>query len=97
MPWTFITILTTPPEKTREVFDGLEQLIREPREGELEGGTVRIAEAFRLFGDQDAILRCEIEDPIRCTDMMNALVNRVYRIRGVQDTQTYLSVPFPTS
>ncbi len=97
MPWTFITLITTAPEKTQEAFEELERLVKDSREGKLEGGTVRITAAFKLFGDYDAVLRFEIEEPVRYYDLMNALANRVCRIPGVQDTRTYLAVPFPPS
>ncbi len=97
MPWTFITILTIAPEKNQEAFKKLEQLVRESQQGKLEGGRVKITGAFKLFGDYDAILRFEVEDPAHHESVMNALANRVCRIPGVQDTRTYLAVPFPAS
>mgnify|MGYP005846693239 CR=1 FL=1 len=95
MAWTFITILTTAPEKTQEAFSKLEQLIKESKEGRLEGGTVKIKEAFKLFGEYDAILRLEIEEPARYYNVMDALANRICQIPGVQDTRTTSWFPSP--
>lgn len=97
MSWTFITILTITPEKNQGAFRKLGQLVKESRQGKLEGGLVKITGAFKLFGEYDAILRFEIEEPDRYTSVMDALTNRVCRIPGVQDTRTYFAVPFPAS
>lgn len=40
MSWTFITILTIAPEKNQEAFRKLEQLVKESKQGKLEGGRV---------------------------------------------------------
>lgn len=97
MAWTFITILTIAPEKNQEAFGKLEELVTESKQGKLEGGKVKITGAFKLFGDYDAILRFEVEEPAHYTNVMDALANRVCQIPGVQDTRTYFAVPFAAS
>ncbi len=97
MPWTFVTILTIAPEKNQEAFRKLEQLVRESKQGKLEGGRVKITGAFKLFGEYDAILRFEVQDPAHHESVMSALTNRVCKVPGVQDTRTYFAVPFAAS